>query len=150
MTVLRREDVQSRVASWDDCPCRIARSPILAIVPLMIRRLRGPSPNRLTMFFTDRTVVRVPLTRRGRSRLERCPQDARQCARDRHRDLRRRFVLFRQTPEATTQSLSGLVGNRNHAPRLSFASSHEGNPNTWPVLIVPRRFHQQPAHQRVV
>jgi hypothetical protein len=44
MTVLRREDVQSRVASWDDCPYRIASSPILMIVPLIIRRLREPSP----------------------------------------------------------------------------------------------------------
>ena len=42
MTVLRREDVQSRVASWDGSPYRIARSPILTIVPLIIRRLRGP------------------------------------------------------------------------------------------------------------
>jgi len=33
MTVLRREDVQSRVASWDHGPYRIASSPILAIVP---------------------------------------------------------------------------------------------------------------------
>jgi hypothetical protein len=43
MTVLRREDVQSRGASWDRCPYRIASSPILTIVPLIIRRLRGPS-----------------------------------------------------------------------------------------------------------
>ena len=47
MTVLRREDVQSSVASWDRRPYRIASSPILAIVPLIIRRLRGPSPNRI-------------------------------------------------------------------------------------------------------
>ena len=49
MTVLRREDVQSRVASWDGRPCRIASSPILAIVPLIIRRLRGPSPQDVVM-----------------------------------------------------------------------------------------------------
>ena len=47
MTVLRREDVQSRVASWDGCPYRMLSPPILAIVPLIIRRLRGPSPNRI-------------------------------------------------------------------------------------------------------
>jgi hypothetical protein len=43
MTVLRREDVQSKVASWDRCPYRMVRPPILAIVPLIIRRLRGPT-----------------------------------------------------------------------------------------------------------
>jgi hypothetical protein len=43
MTVLRREDMQSRVASWDGSPYRIASSLILTIVPLIIRRLRGPS-----------------------------------------------------------------------------------------------------------
>jgi hypothetical protein len=52
MTVLRRENVQSRVASWDGSPDRIAGSPILTIVPLIIRRLRGPSPNRITFRLT--------------------------------------------------------------------------------------------------
>ena len=47
MTVLRREDVQSRVASWDGRPYRMSSSPILAIVPLIIRRLRGPSLTRV-------------------------------------------------------------------------------------------------------
>jgi hypothetical protein len=55
MTVLRREDVQSRVASWDEGPYRIAKPPILTFVPLIIRRLRGPSPNRLMGPFTDRS-----------------------------------------------------------------------------------------------
>ena len=55
MTVLRREDVQSRVASWDGSPYRIASSPILAIVPLIIRRLRGPSLTRVMVSFTNRT-----------------------------------------------------------------------------------------------
>jgi hypothetical protein len=49
MTVLRREDVQSNVASWDGRPYRMIRSPILTIVPLIVRRLRGPSPDRLTL-----------------------------------------------------------------------------------------------------
>jgi len=44
MTVLRREDVQSKFASWDISPYRTVRTPILAFVPLIIRRLRGPSP----------------------------------------------------------------------------------------------------------
>ena len=46
MTMLRREDVPSRSASWDRGPYRIASSPILKIVPLIIRRLGGPSPVR--------------------------------------------------------------------------------------------------------
>ena len=62
MTVLRREDVQSRVASWDKRPYRIASSPILAIVPLIIRRLRGPSPARVMVSFT------ALLARRGSCR----------------------------------------------------------------------------------
>ena len=60
MTVLRREDVQSRVASWDQGPYRIASSPILAIVPRIIRRLRGPSATRVIVPFApvDRVVWR--------------------------------------------------------------------------------------------
>jgi hypothetical protein len=53
MTVLRREDVQSNVASWDDRPYRRHNPPILTIVPLIIRRLRGPSPNRITIPLVD-------------------------------------------------------------------------------------------------
>ena len=45
MTVLRREDVQSTSASWDNRPYRMLNPPILTIVPLIIRRLRGPSSN---------------------------------------------------------------------------------------------------------
>jgi len=51
MTVLRREDVQSWLASWDDRPYRIPGPPILAIVPLIIRRFRGPSLTRLRAEF---------------------------------------------------------------------------------------------------
>src|SRR5438552_17889648 len=42
MTVLRREDVQSAGASWDRSPYRMGATPILTIVPLIIRRLRRP------------------------------------------------------------------------------------------------------------
>src|SRR5262245_21126634 len=44
MTVLRREDVQSNLANWDNSPYRMHNPPVLAIGPLIIRRLRGPSP----------------------------------------------------------------------------------------------------------
>ena len=144
MTVLRREDVQSRVASWDRCPYRIASSPILTIVPLIIRRLRGPSPNRITM--PSPGVVRVPLIHRP-GRLEGCPQEARQLARDRHRDLRRGLVLVREPSDPTTPSLLRLVRNRNHAAWLSFASTREGDPDARPVLIVPalRRYDSEPV-----
>ena len=93
MTVLRREDVQSRVASWDGSPYRIASSPILAIVPLIIRRLRGPSPNRVIAPSPIRLVAACRYVRRYRRRLERRPQEARQLARDRDGDLRRRLVF---------------------------------------------------------
>src|SRR5438067_11913619 len=58
MTVLRREDVQSRGASWDGGPYRMSSSPILAIVPLIIRRLRGPSPIRVLVSLTDPVLTR--------------------------------------------------------------------------------------------
>src|SRR6478735_11025834 len=109
MTVLRREDVQSRGASWDSRPCRITSSPILTIVPLIIRRLRGPSLTR---------VVDAPLladsrrlTRRSwcRGRLERRPHESRQLARNRDGDLGCGLVLLRQASEPTTQPLLRLV-----------------------------------------
>src|SRR5215210_4008700 len=111
MTVLRREDVQSRVASWDGSPYRIASSPILAIVPLIIRRLRGPSPSRVIVQFTY-SPFRAPSSssaRRSWRRLEGGPEKARELARDRHGDLRCRLVVFRQTSEPATQSLLRLV-----------------------------------------
>ena len=135
MTVLRREDVQSRVASWDGRPYRIASSPILAIVPLIIRRLRGPSLTRVMVSFTypARPSHLIPLLRRDGCRLERRPQEAGQLARDGDRDLRRGLVVFRQASEAPTQSLLRLVRNRNYPARLSFASSREGHPDARPM-----------------
>jgi hypothetical protein len=94
MTVLRREDVQSSVASWDRCPYRIPSSPILAIVPLIIRRLRGPSLNRIIMP-SPWPVVRVSLLHRYRGRLERCPQKTREFPRNRDGDLRCRLMFGR-------------------------------------------------------
>jgi hypothetical protein len=94
MTVLRREDVQSRVASWDGCPYRIVRSPILTIVPLIIRRLRGPSLSRVITCSHFVPVPIVSLTHRHRCRLERGPEEAGQLARNGHRDLGCRLVLF--------------------------------------------------------
>ena len=49
MTVLRREDVQSTHASWDEwdeCPYRTVGPPILTIVPGIIYRLRDPTVTR--------------------------------------------------------------------------------------------------------
>ena len=65
MTVLRREDVQSNLASWDDSPYRMHNPPILAIVPLIIRRLRGPSLTNRFSFLCP--VVRQLLTRLRRA-----------------------------------------------------------------------------------
>src|SRR4026207_1871846 len=104
MTVFRREDVHSRVASWDGSPYRMSRSPILTIVPLIIRRLRGPSPARLTIIQRLRSVPLV----RHRRRLARGPQNAGDFTRDRHRDLGRRFVFSGQFAEAPAQALLGL------------------------------------------
>ena len=118
MTVLRREDVQSRVASWDQGPYRIASSPILAIVPLIIRRLRGPSPNPALRPFVDEFspgwLQIVRLRHRFRDRLERRPQEARQLACKGDHDLGRGLVLFRQAAESPTQSLLRLVGKEDY------------------------------------
>jgi hypothetical protein len=65
MTVLRREDVQSRVASWDACPHRMPRSPILAIVPLIIRRIRGPSLGHVKVSFIHAALETIPPCREG-------------------------------------------------------------------------------------
>src|SRR5260370_39252916 len=145
MTVLRREDVQSRVASWDGCPYRMLSSPILTIVPLIIRRLRGPSLTR-AIISTPSSLLRVV---RLAHRLERGPQEARQLARNGDRDLGRGLVLVRQPAESPTQPLLRFIRNRDHPARLSFASSRERHPNARPMLIVPRGFDQQPANQRV-
>src|SRR3954465_10973374 len=102
MTVLRREDVQSKGASWDNGPYRIALSPVLAIVPRIIRRLRGPLPSRIT-FGAPRRVRALIHVRR--SRLQPPPEKARQLGRDRDGDFRRRLVFGRQCAEASTQSL---------------------------------------------
>src|SRR5438093_2595288 len=149
MTVLRREDVQSGDASWDGGPYRIVKPPIPAIVPLIIRRLRGPSPNRITLPFVETSVACRCLPRRGCDGLQRRPQEAREFARDRHGDFRRRLVVLRQASESTTQSLLCLVGNRNHAARLPRASSRQGDADAGAMLVMPRRFHQQPANQRI-
>jgi hypothetical protein len=76
MTVLRREDVQSRSASWERCrPYRIASSRVLGIVPRIIRRLRGPSPPLVTTFPFAGGCLAAPKAsvRRGRLGLQRGP-----------------------------------------------------------------------------
>src|SRR6187401_2533422 len=105
MTVLRREDVQSKRASWDRGPYRIAHSPILAIVPLILRRLRGPSLSRPHHALPDASRARVSLLHPGRDRLERGPQKSGELPCDRDGDLRGGFVFGRQFAEAPTQPL---------------------------------------------
>src|SRR6185295_8613718 len=150
MTVLRREDVQSRVASWDGRPYRMSSSPILAIVPLIIRRLRSPSLTRVMVLFTNPPYSPSPVLPLLRGyRLERRPEEAGQLARDRDGDLGRGLVVFRQASEAPTQSLLRLVRNRDHPARLAFASARERHADPRSMLIMPRGFNQQPADQRV-
>src|SRR5438046_6479392 len=72
MTVLRREDVQSEGASWDRSPYRMVATPILSIVPLIIRRLRGPGWPRVPgLAFLPR---RRPVVRHQEGRFPRRPQ----------------------------------------------------------------------------
>jgi hypothetical protein len=144
MTVLRREDVHSRVASWDRRPYRMPSPPILAIVPLIIRRLRGPLANRLI-----KLSLTLPVSLLHRHRLKGGPQKPCELPRDRDGDLRCRFMFSRQFPEAPTQPLLRLVRNRNHAPGLSCAPPRQCHADARAMLIMPRRFNQQPPHQRV-
>src|SRR5689334_16050413 len=130
MTVLRREDVQSRVARWDESPYRISSSPILAIVPLIIRRLRGPSPHCIPVLHSP--VVHAPLIG-YRNWLKRRPQKARELARDGDCDLGGRLMFRRQFPEAPTQTLLRLIGNCNHAPGLALAPPRQRDADAWPM-----------------
>jgi len=126
MTVLRREDVQSRVASWDEGPCRIASSPILAIVPLIIRRLRGPSPARGVIF--PHPSRSVPLVHDRRRACKAAHQKTRQLARDRHGDLRRRLVFGRQLRKRRHSRCCALSAIANHPSRLPFPTAASATP----------------------
>ena len=77
------------------------------------------------------------------------PEKAGQLARDRHGHLGRWLMLFHEAPEAPTESLLRLVRNRDDPPRLSFAAPRQRDADARPMLIVPRRFHQQPSDQCV-
>ena len=121
-------------------------APILTIVPLIIRRLRGPSPHRL---LKPSPAVPASLLHRDRHRLKRRPQKPREFPRDRDGDLRGRFMFGRHCSEPPTQPLLRLVRNRNDAPWLSGAPPPQCDADTRTMLIVPRRFDQQPSDQRV-
>jgi hypothetical protein len=103
------------------------------------------------VWFTVPLIVRTHarLLRRHGNRLERGPEEAGQFARDRHGDRRRGLVLLHQATEAATQSLLRLVRDRNDSAWLSFASPRQGDTDAGAMLIVPRRFYQQSADQRV-
>ena len=148
MTVLRREDVQSKVASWDRCPYRTVSSPILAIVPLIIRRLRGPCHEPHLRRSRLPPSPRCDVTQRVRvaSAAQRKPASSRAIG---HRDLGRRLMFRGQLSEPSTQPLLRLVRNRNHSAGLTLAAAGERDPDRRAMLIVPRRFHQHPPHQRV-
>src|SRR6266542_6122597 len=61
MTVLRREDVQSTGANWNRSSYRMRATPILTIVPLIIRRLRGPGwPASLALIRVHAVAVSSP------------------------------------------------------------------------------------------
>src|SRR5260370_35537775 len=137
MTVLRREDVHSKVASWDSRPYRIIRSPILAIVPLIIRRLRSPftepHPPAIRSRIRTRARARKRLSPWCCDRVERGPQEARQFARNGDRDSGRGLVLVRQPREPRRQSLLRFVGNRGHTSCVSLACASEPPPCARPL-----------------
>ena len=148
MTVLRREDVQSRVASWDRCPYRIVSSPILAIVPLIIRRLRGPSPNRIMRLHRVSVVARRYFADAGAgcSAAHRKPASSRAIATAIFGAGLCSAASFRKRRHSRCCALSAIAITRAW---LSLAPPRQRDADARAMLIVPRRFHQQPPDQRV-
>ena len=140
MTVVRREDVPSYVASRDEDPFLKHNSSILTIVPLMIRRcsrsVTEPHHN-----FIPRLTILVPVLLTSSEEcdgLQRRPHEAHELARNRHVNLRCRLMFRCQFAAVSTQSLLRLVRNRNHAHRLALAPPCECHPKARPVLAMPR------------
>lgn len=72
---------------------------------------------------------------------------ARQLSRDRDRHLRGRLVLRQHPSKPSAQALLRLVRDRDHPRRLARAPRFEGAPDARAMLVVPARFHQDPADQ---
>src|SRR4030095_6319058 len=87
----------------------------------------------------------VSLLRRAWCRLKCGPEEAGQLTCDGYGDLRHGLMLFREPPEATTQSLLRLVRNPYHPRRLGLASFRERHAASRAMWIVPRRLHEQPT-----
>src|SRR3990170_4981947 len=116
MTVLRREDVQSKVASWDKCPYRTVSSPILAIVPLITRRLRGPSLNRITMPHDVADRARIATSPLREPAGVRPTENPRARARSPRRSLVPAYVLPPTSGSADTDVAAPCRRSQSHAP----------------------------------
>ena len=58
-------------------------------------------------------------------------------------------MFGRQFPKAAAQTLLRLVRDRNDTPRLPLAPPRQGDTDARAMLVMPRRFDQQPPHQCV-
>ena len=58
--------------------------------------------------------------------------------------------MFRQHPsKPPTQALLGLVRDGDHARGLALSTPGQGAPDARTMLVVPARFDEDPAHQRI-
>ena len=148
MTVLRREDMQSFIASEDASPCRIAFPPILAIVPTISSAVfavhQGQQVQRAVTTGSGVALVAGSGTRC--SAAQRNPASSRAIA---TATFRARPCSAANFAKPQHQPLLRFVRNRNDAPWLALAPPHQGHADARAMLIVPRRFDQQPADQRV-
>jgi len=123
ITVFRREDVLSSGASWDRCPYGMCCSPILTIVPLIIRRFRASVTGPASSLPHDR--AQCPSVPRRRFTLQPRPHEARQLARDRDHDFGARLMFGRHFSKPSAQPLLRLVSDQGGSRSLSWPSAPE-------------------------
>ena len=151
MTVLRREDVQSALASWD----RLSVSHVITADP----RNRASDPPPSSQSVTDAppyllcvsssrvTPLAVPLP--VRRRVGAPPRGSRPVRARSPRRFGCGRVVFGEPPKPATQALLRLVRNRHNPRGLAGAASGEHDADAGTMSIVPRRFDQQSADQRI-
>ncbi len=148
MTVLRREVGQAGVANpGAEIPVASVFPPVLQIVPVSIRRLRGSVGSCRRLSQCSGPVCALG----GRGclfSLQYGPNEAEQFARHRDGHLRSLF-MEREPAESPAQPLLRFVRDRDHRGRLPRASPLEGQADTGTMLVVPRRLDHEPADQGI-
>src|SRR5262245_51112585 len=84
-----------------------------------------------------------------RNRLEGRPQKPRQFPRDRDGDLGSQLLSSAKLAKPATEALLRLVGNRDHASRLSLPTPGQRDAHTRAMLVMPGDLDEQTAHQGI-